>query len=408
MAEPRDSRLLHRVIIQNYKSIRECDVTLGPLTFLVGPNGSGKSNFLDALRFVSDALSGSIEQAFRSRGGTAEVCHKRRDLFSYEIGIRLEFLLPSGDAGHYAFSIDTAGNSSAVLREQCSVASISTGGAEHFYKVARGEVTHSSLDVTPAAMGDRLLLASLSGIPAFRPVFDALSGMVFYDLQPQVLRELQPPGPGDVLLRDAANLPSVLDLLASEFPSVKTRVEEYLRGIVPDLVGVVPRSLGPRRTIQFVQRPADSELPAFFYSSSMSDGTLRALAILLALFQVGNGAGPLLIGLEEPETALHPAAAEVLLDSLREAAESRQIVVTSHSPDLLDAGKVSDAEMLAVISSGGATSIGRIDDASRSVLQDGLFAPGELLRMDHLRPGVLPVLTLNPGILFDEPAGTNA
>ena len=48
---------LHRVRLNNYRSIGACDVRLGQLTFLVGRNGSGKSNFVDALRFVSDSLN---------------------------------------------------------------------------------------------------------------------------------------------------------------------------------------------------------------------------------------------------------------------------------------------------------------------------------------------------------------
>ena len=55
MAKP-DRRLLARVALRNYKSIAACDVRPAQLTFLVGANGCGKSNFLDALRFVADAL----------------------------------------------------------------------------------------------------------------------------------------------------------------------------------------------------------------------------------------------------------------------------------------------------------------------------------------------------------------
>ncbi len=50
------STFLKRVVLKNYKSIAFCDVSLGPLVFLVGPNGAGKSNFVDALRFVGDGL----------------------------------------------------------------------------------------------------------------------------------------------------------------------------------------------------------------------------------------------------------------------------------------------------------------------------------------------------------------
>ena len=58
---------LRRVQLRNYKSIAECDVALGPLTFLVGPNGSGKSNFVDSLRFIADSLTRSLDQAVRDR-----------------------------------------------------------------------------------------------------------------------------------------------------------------------------------------------------------------------------------------------------------------------------------------------------------------------------------------------------
>jgi AAA domain, putative AbiEii toxin, Type IV TA system len=68
-----NARLLTRVVLKNYKSIAACDVELASLVFLVGPNGAGKSNFVDALRFVADALRGSLDHALRERGGIKEV-----------------------------------------------------------------------------------------------------------------------------------------------------------------------------------------------------------------------------------------------------------------------------------------------------------------------------------------------
>src|SRR5208283_1430954 len=58
-----NSPFLTRAVLKNYKSIEACDVDLDSLTFLVGPNGAGKSNFLDALRFVADALRTSLDHA---------------------------------------------------------------------------------------------------------------------------------------------------------------------------------------------------------------------------------------------------------------------------------------------------------------------------------------------------------
>ena len=83
-----------RVVLENYKSIAFCDVKLGPLSILVGPNGAGKSNFLDALRFLSDAMEGPVERAFEKRSGFSRVV-RRCSGSEARIGIRVEFSTPA-------------------------------------------------------------------------------------------------------------------------------------------------------------------------------------------------------------------------------------------------------------------------------------------------------------------------
>ena len=124
------------------------------------------------------------------------------------------------------------------------------------------------------------------------------------------------------------------------------------------------------------------------WASNMSDGTLRALGVLVALFQ-GDGESDErchLVGIEEPGSALHPAAAGVLIDSLIDASQWTQVIVTSHSADLLDNDAIPDTSILAVLSEHAETRIGPLDEAGRSALRDHLFTAGELLRMDQLRP----------------------
>ena len=125
----------------------------------------------------------------------------------------------------------------------------------------------------------------------------------------------------------------------------------------------------------------------------MSEGTLRALGILVALFQ-GNydpRKRVLLVGIEEPESALHPAAAGVLLDAFREAADKTQIIITSHSPDLLDDKDLDPESILAVEVHDGITVIAGVNEASISVLRDRLYTTGELLRLDQLQPDPVSV-----------------
>src|SRR3954447_11604905 len=96
---------IRRVVIRNYKSIAACDVSLSNLTFLVGPNGSGKSNFLDALRFVTDALRTALDHAVRNRGGVKEILRRSSTNPPDHFGVRLEFALPTGQRGFYSFRI---------------------------------------------------------------------------------------------------------------------------------------------------------------------------------------------------------------------------------------------------------------------------------------------------------------
>jgi predicted ATPase len=162
--------------------------------------------------------------------------------------------------------------------------------------------------------------------------------------------------------------------------------QEYLQTVVPMVHGVKRKSIGPMETLEFRQDMAGAKYPWRFLAQNMSDGTLRALGILAALFQGNRDYAPTLIGIEEPETALHPAASSALREALNRASQETQIIVTSHSPDLLDDRQLSADSLLSVVSEKGETRIGPIDEASRQVIRDSLFSAGELLRLNQLAP----------------------
>jgi predicted ATPase len=380
--------LLTRIRIRNYRSIGEVDVSLGPLTFLIGPNGAGKSNFLDALAFVADALMRSLDQAIRERGGIDSVRRKSSG-HPTNFGISLDFAFDRAGSdltGSFAFDVAAQRNGGfAVRREFLRV--VDETGVKHGYHVQEGVVTFTTITHPPAAAPDRLFLVNASGLPIFREVYHALSGIQVYSLNPDSMRELQSPDAGAILRSDGSNVASVIQRLEREMPGRKALVEEYLRRVVPEVSGVDPKVLGPKETLEFRQEMDGAKHPWRFLAASMSDGTVRALGILVALFQSGDQGHPIhVVGIEEPEVALHPAAAGVLVDALREASANIQVIVTSHSTELLDDKSIDDNELLAVVSSGGETRLGRIDDAARSALSRQLFTAGELLRMDQLRP----------------------
>ena len=377
---------IRRVTIRNYKSIAACEVDLGSLTFLVGPNGAGKSNFLDALRFVADALRTSLDHALRDRGTIKEV-RRRSGGHPNHFAIRLDFALSGDVIGHYSFRVGAKPPGGyEVQSEECVVHLGFMPTVTHHYRVESGVVTDSSVTTLPAVLPDRLALVAASGLPEFRPVFDALSRIEVYNLNPKVIALPQLPDPGELLRRDGSNAASVLQQIDD---SSLDRISSYLSRILPGVASVEAKTLGAQETIEFRQSVKGQQHPWRFLASSMSDGTLRALGVLLAIFQSNvrqRGQKPLLIGLEEPEMALHPAAAGVLLAALREASRSIQILVTSHSPDLLDNPDIDTDSLLAVESADALTRIGPIDAAGREMLRQQLFTAGELLRQNQLSP----------------------
>ena len=374
---------LTRVVLRNYKSIGTCDVRLGPLTYLVGANGAGKSNFLDALHFVRDALGGSLDNALNERGGLTEV-RRRSSGHPNHFGIRLEFLLPDGPSGYYAFNIGALpGRGYEVQTEECVISGIGKGP---FFRVERGRVKDSSETTFPAVTSDRLALVGVSGLTVFRPVFDALTAMGFYNLNPKVMREPQKPQDGRLLKPVGENIVSVIGHLERVAPENMALIHQYLQTVVPMVHGVKREQIGPLETLKFRQDMAGSKHPWNFPSQNMSDGTLRALGVLTALFQANRDHASLLVGIEEPETALHPAASAALREALRKASQKTQVIVTSHSPDLLDDRTIDPDHFLAVVSEGGETRIAPLDQPSREVMRAQLFSAGELLRLNQLAP----------------------
>jgi predicted ATPase len=377
---------LKRVVLNNYKSIKECSVQLGPLTFLVGQNGAGKSNFLDALRLVTESLNTSLEHALRERGGINEV-RRRSSGHPTHFTIRLEWVLPNGTEGMYAFRVGSQIKGGfEVQMEKCQIFNKEPKSLEdmrHFYEIEGGILKSSSFKIGPPATIDRLYLVAVSGLPEFRPLYDALSHMGFYNLNPDEIRELQPSDTGEVLKRDGSNLSSVLSLMDREDKEARRQIVEFLSKIVPGIEDVDTKHLGKKETLEFRQFVGTNKDSWRFTAESMSDGTLRALGVLTALFQAKKVP---FVGIEEPEVAVHPGAAGKIRDALCLASKRTQIAVTSHSPDLLDDKDIRDDNILAVVNKNGETKLGPLDQAGKKAVRDRLYTAGELLRLNQIEP----------------------
>ncbi|WP_331751868.1 AAA family ATPase (plasmid) [Streptomyces sp. NBC_00723] len=377
--------LLTRVRITNYRSIAECDVRLGPLTVLSGPNAAGKSNFLDALRFVRDAVRSSPGQALEPRGGLEEVLHTssvgtQADSFRILLDLTMAVPRPGSeperlDASYLLeVSADPGGDGRpGVRREELSFVP----------EVPDWQLRSDSWREDPP-------LLKGAGGPG-RPVARSLHSMRFYELHTPVLRDIDqtPRRRGDVVLGEQGQyLARVLQSLDRRQPWVKDTIDGYISTMIDNAAGLDGKELEEADVAYVVGRFIEDGSLKKVDRRSLSDGTLRLAGVLAALFQPRalDGSIPF-IGIEEPEISLHPPVLGALYDSLVAASDNTQVMVTTQSADLLDNPAADPDHLLVVRDDGHGSTIGPIDETGRRLLADGVLTLPELLRSGEMRPG---------------------
>jgi predicted ATPase len=391
---PQPVPFVRRLRIRGYRSIARCDVTLGPLTVLVGFNASGKSNILDALRFVRDALQFGPAQAAAERGGLRALLHRSAGATaeSFRITLDLGLRIPgiAGDlAGSYGFAIgpDPAGEMPLrVLRERGEVSLLPSG----VLRLPLESGGHSSrLRLSASVVTDNEPQAVLEA---------ALRTMRFYELDSTVLRALDEVGAGRAYLGPAGeHLGRVLGELAQDATG-KQRLDAYLSAVVPGALRVDERLEGRYSTVHAGFRTADGAGEEVFLREELSEGTVRAAGVLAALFQPPAFDGRIaLLGIEEPESALHPAGVGALYEALDDASARTQVIVTSQSSDLLDSEYTRLDQILVVSSMDGTTQVGPVDAAGRTIVEKGFMTISELHRSGQMRPDLGAFTTRSGG-----------
>lgn len=374
------------LILKRYRSVTAERIEFDNPTFLVGRNGAGKSNVVDAFSFLADAMSSPLQAVFDRQGGIQAV-RNRTSGSSHppNLGLAVVFGPLNGDvrSGRYAFEVKARPNYGfEVVREQCLV-EIAKG--RFWFERDRGEFQSNVPGMKPAFDPSALGLPVVGGEARFAPVVRCLASMRVYAIEPAKLKEMQDPDSGTSLRADGSNATSVLQEIERQEPGQAARIGQILASIVPNTKGVRTIKHGTKLALEFTQEwGQDKRLN--FEAFNMSDGTLRTLGLLTAIYQ---RPAPSLIVIEEPEASIHPGALEAILDVLRQASQRVQLVITTHSPEVLDAKWIGHEHIRIVTWQEGATHVSRLSDPSRTALQQHLMGAGELLRSNALEPGPL-------------------
>lgn len=372
--------MLTHVRASNFKSLGESvELPLTRFVALVGINGAGKSNVVDVPRFVAHALRDGLDAAVASRGNMRGVGRWSGGR-PYDVTIRIA--AERGDErGHFELRLGSqdGGESYKVLREEAEWRDSS--GAVATYVVDHGK-WQGPAGLAPKLDPQGLALPLVAADRRFTTLHDELRSVAIYSLFPAVLQAPQSFDSSSPMLEHGENWATTLRSVIKD-KALHAELRVALAAIVGDIEDVRVSSVGNFLSPQFRHaKPPEvtSKKLKWFDAAQESDGTLRTAGILTALLQ---HPAPGLLGIEEPELTVHPGALSVIHDYLLEAATRSQVVVTTHSPDLLD---LMPAESIHVVArSGGVTTVRPMSPDQQQIVRDHLARPGELLRIEGVQ-----------------------
>jgi predicted ATPase len=317
---------LEKLHIKNYLSLRDVTLPLKPLTVLVGPNASGKSNTLRSLRFLKGMLGFEtlptevdfLRDRFWAGGADYIICELHARVKQKPVQYKLEFKAQGEN-----LSVNEK-----LLVNSVEVISIQNG---------EGQIQDEDKKNLTKYKSNKLALRS-AGDYGYKPITSDLAefiqGWEFYDFQPDHIRINSDRSSSDTkdirkslkLNPYGGNVPDILGDWYENLPEDFRYVSEALAAATN--INIDYRKIDGGSQLCLLEGYKEP-IPL----TNASDGTLRLLAYHTLLNQSEL---PPLIAIEEPERNLHPGALNEMTYVLERIAERTQVIITTHSSQLLD------------------------------------------------------------------------
>ncbi|MCH9036693.1 MAG: AAA family ATPase [Chloroflexi bacterium] len=327
--------MISKITIKNYKSLENVTLNLGPLTVLVGANGSGKSNILDALMFLKSMVTPEqlAHEVLEPRGRYESV------VWGGEIKRAIAFRVSWQDqqlnsGACLTYSLDL-GYEYRRERGVITKEKIETNGNPPFQRDDSGRVTFTRKDGSSVSEHTFPEL-SVFGIPSVQDIAEVASllkltrNWELYNFEYRGMRPPQPVRKEYRLSETGNNLSTVLHAIYSSKPLIFSEVFESVKVAVPTAEALFSDLTEDGKTYVALK---EKDVPQPVGSWGLSDGTLFALALSTALLTPQI---PGLLCLESPDASLHPYVMEHVAELLKSASRKTQVIVTTHSPYLLD------------------------------------------------------------------------
>jgi predicted ATPase len=328
--------------VRNYRALHDLELKgITPLTVFLGPNGSGKSTVFDVFAFLSECFQFGLRRAWDRRGRFRELRTRGADgAIIIELKYREKAKTP---VITYHLAISEGLKGPFVAEEWLQWRRGQKGQPFRFldFREGAGKVISGEMpDEQDERIDERLespdvLAVNTLGQFAKHPRVSALrrfvTGWYLSYLSADSSRGTPEAGAQERLSATGDNLPNVMQYLKEQHPDRLQQVLQTLRERIPRLERVDAEIMqNGQLLLQVKDAPFDQPILAKY----VSDGTLKMLAYLTVLYDPDP---PQLIGIEEPENYLHPRLLPELAEECRNASSNSQLMVTTHSPDFVDA-----------------------------------------------------------------------
>jgi predicted ATPase len=418
--------MLKKLIIHRFRSLDNVEIDLSNVNIFVGNNASGKSNVIDAIRLVKDAMTNGLDRAIGDRHGIESV-RQWSPTRPYRMSMTLILDEGANFQGKYQFGIDSVRGEIRVFHENAEIyerneiyteededgsdnntsrqimhskkvfardpkGKIEVTEWDHFASIDDKQFRYPLFFDSPTLYGSKPEIRSLPFLQSdelylgsrstwqFGSLRSKLANFQAYSIFPNTLRMPQEPSNETFLAPEGRNLASVFKRMrrTSRGMEALNQITEAMQAIMPNLERISVLTLGGFLVPQFhIIEPSGKK--HIFNVSQLSDGSLRVLGLLTALYQVPK---PAIIALEEPEQTVNPGVLTVLADSIKEVSRRSQILITTHSPNLLDQFSAEFVKTVEYV--GGRTKVDSVNPNQMQIVRDRLFTLGELLVSEGL------------------------
>ncbi len=391
---------IKKLAIHNFKSIADTEIVFSPFTMVVGANAAGKSNLINVFRFIQNIITEGIDSAIALQGGIQYISnanmpkgepveisftidlkkeHWMRHLQARKHALRVrsidyKFIIQPNKRGlgyriaydfvcvkYQCFAFDPTAKRNEQYKNIKTVYEISferkntkscvkltreyqpSDIEQQFKEELDNDNASSFFSFFVDEEKNELMLKRLSLL--MPPVFSESTFIRIFDFDPRELKKPSSIASGRFLEENGSNLAAILQTILRNKEN-SDKLKTVLQDFLPFIESVSVEN-NPDKSVSYKIRERYNDKT--FYSNFLSDGTVSIVAIILALYFEEHSN---IIILEEPERNIHPKLLSILISSLEDVANEKQVIITTHNPEMLKHAEIGNVRFVSRTSDG--------------------------------------------------------